>query len=85
MHNPKHQLTTNAGAPVVDNQNVMTGGPRGPQLLQDVWFLENPARAMGDAPQEIKIRHIVNCFKADADYGKGVAAAMGISMSAVPL
>ncbi len=31
-------LTTNAGAPVVDNQNVMTAGPRGPQLLQDVWY-----------------------------------------------
>jgi len=30
------KLTTNAGAPVVDNQNVMTAGPRGPQLLQDV-------------------------------------------------
>jgi len=33
-------LTTNAGAPVADNQNVMTAGPRGPQLLQDVWYLE---------------------------------------------
>jgi catalase len=34
----KRKLTTNAGAPVPDNQNVMTAGPRGPQLLQDVWF-----------------------------------------------
>ena len=34
------RLTTNAGAPVVDNQNVMTAGLRGPQLLQDVWYLE---------------------------------------------
>ncbi|MCK9233442.1 MAG: catalase, partial [Syntrophales bacterium] len=34
------KLTTRAGAPVVDNQNVLTAGPRGPQLLQDVWFLE---------------------------------------------
>jgi catalase len=33
-------LTTIAGAPVVDNQNVVTAGPRGPMLLQDVWFLE---------------------------------------------
>jgi len=32
-------LTTNAGAPVVDNQNIMTAGPRGPALLQGVWFL----------------------------------------------
>ena len=36
-------LTTAAGCPVVDNQNVMTAGPRGPQLLQDVWFLEKLA------------------------------------------
>jgi len=34
------KLTTVAGAPVVDNQNTMTAGPRGPALLQDVWFLE---------------------------------------------
>ena len=39
----KKKLTTRAGAPVVDNQNVMTAGPRGPQLLQDVWFLEKLA------------------------------------------
>ncbi len=37
------KLTTAAGAPVVDNQNVITAGPRGPQLLQDVWFLEKLA------------------------------------------
>ena len=36
----KKKLTTNAGAPVVDNQNIMTAGRRGPALLQDVWFLE---------------------------------------------
>lgn len=39
----KKPLTTAFGAPVVDNQNVMTAGPRGPQLLQDVWFLEKLA------------------------------------------
>ncbi len=39
----KHPLTTAAGAPVVDNQNVMTAGPRGPMLLQDVWYLEKLA------------------------------------------
>ncbi|PKL90637.1 MAG: catalase [Candidatus Goldiibacteriota bacterium HGW-Goldbacteria-1] len=37
------KLTTAAGAPVADNQNVMTAGKRGPQLLQDVWFLEKLA------------------------------------------
>ena len=39
----KKKLTTNAGAPVTDNQNVLTAGPRGPMLLQDVWFLEKLA------------------------------------------
>jgi catalase len=39
----KKTLTTAAGAPVPDNQNVMTAGPRGPLLLQDVWFLEKLA------------------------------------------
>jgi catalase len=39
----QRKLTTAAGAPVPDNQNVITAGPRGPQLLQDVWFLEKLA------------------------------------------
>ncbi|PHQ91921.1 MAG: catalase [Sulfurimonas sp.] len=39
----KDKLTTNAGAPVVDNQNVKTAGARGPQLLEDIWFLEKMA------------------------------------------
>lgn len=39
----KKKLTTAGGCPVTDNQNVMTAGPRGPQLLQDVWFLEKLA------------------------------------------
>ena len=37
------KLTTAAGAPVVDNQNVITAGPLGPMLLQDVWHLEKLA------------------------------------------
>jgi len=43
MANQKKKLTTNAGAPVTDNQNVLTAGPRGPMLLQGVWFLEKLA------------------------------------------
>ncbi len=39
----KPRLTTAAGAPVPDNQNTMTAGPRGPALLQDVWLLEKLA------------------------------------------
>ncbi len=50
---------------------------------QKVLF-ENTARAMGDAPREIKIRHIGNCLKADQAYGEGVASALGIPISEVP-
>ncbi len=39
----KQKLTNSVGAPVADNQNVMTAGPRGPQMLQDVWYLEKLA------------------------------------------
>lgn len=39
----KKKLTTSVGCPVVDNQNVLTAGPEGPRLLQDVWFLEKLA------------------------------------------
>lgn len=34
------KLTTAAGAPVVDNNRVLTAGPMGPMLMQDVWYLE---------------------------------------------
>ena len=40
---PFSQLTTDFGAPVVDNQNSMTAGPRGPLLAQDLWLNEKLA------------------------------------------
>jgi len=49
---------------------------------QQVLF-ENTNRAMGDAPREIKIRHISNCLKADKAYGQGVADALGIQKNEV--
>ena len=36
-------LTTSSGAPVADNQNSMTAGPRGPVLMQDFHLLEKLA------------------------------------------
>jgi catalase len=47
-------------------------------------LFENTARAMGDAPRMIKIRHIGNCLKADPGYGAGVAEALDIPLSEVP-
>ncbi|MCF6150254.1 MAG: catalase [Candidatus Kuenenia sp.] len=50
---------------------------------QQIVLFENTARSMGDAPNEIKIRHIKNCLKADPAYGEGVGNALGVSMSEV--
>jgi len=47
-------------------------------------LFDNTARAMGDAPKEIKMRHIGNCLKADPAYGKGVAKALGMSLDELP-
>ena len=41
-------------------------------------LFENTARAMGDAPREVKVRHVGNCTKADPAYGAGVARALGV-------
>ena len=39
------KVFTNAtGAPVADNTNIMTAGPRGPALLQDIWLVEKLAQ-----------------------------------------
>lgn len=41
---------------------------------------ENTARAMGDCKLFIKQRHVRNCYRADEEYGAGVAAALGIDL-----
>jgi catalase len=40
---PRNKLTSINGAPVADNFNIQTAGPRGPAMLQDVWLLEKLA------------------------------------------
>ncbi len=40
---PVTHLTMNNGAPVPDNQNSQTAGPRGPLLAQDLWLNEKLA------------------------------------------
>lgn len=40
---PVTHMTTNQGAPVADNQNSLTAGPRGPLLSQDLWLHEKLA------------------------------------------
>src|SRR6202051_4078106 len=37
------KFTNATGAPVADNTNIMTAGPRGPGLLTDIWPIEKMA------------------------------------------
>ena len=37
------KLTNEVGAPVADNENSITAGPRGPVVMQDVWLMEKMA------------------------------------------
>lgn len=37
------KLTNEVGAPVADNRNSQTAGPRGPLMMQDVWLMEKLA------------------------------------------
>ena len=43
-------------------------------------LFDNTARAMGDARQHIKERHVANCLRADPAYGEGVARALGLDI-----
>ena len=44
MNDPKFpKLTNEVGAPVAENENSLTAGPRGPVMMQDVWLLEKLA------------------------------------------
>jgi len=43
MSDSNSKLTRTNGAPVSNHQDVMTAGPRGPMVMQDLWFLEKMA------------------------------------------
>ncbi len=44
MADSKPVFTNATGAPVADNTNILTAGPRGPALLQDIWLIEKLAQ-----------------------------------------
>jgi catalase len=41
--NDGRKLTNEVGAPIPDNENSITAGPRGPVMMQDVWLMEKMA------------------------------------------
>src|SRR5690606_5234268 len=46
-------------------------------------LFQNTATQVGGADKFIQIRHIRNCYKADPEYGEGVANALGLTMEEV--
>ena len=42
-NNQPKKMTTAFGAPVPNDDDFKTAGPRGPLLMEDVWFLEKMA------------------------------------------
>jgi catalase len=65
QHDKTPLMTSAAGAPVGDNQNSLTAGPRGPMLLQDVWFLEKLAHFDREVIPERRVH-----AKGSGAYGK---------------
>lgn len=61
---PTETLTTASGAPVPNNQNSLTVGPRGPVLMQDFWLIEK----MGHFNRERLPERVVHA-KGSAAYG----------------
>ena len=59
---PVTHLTTEAGAPVVDNQNSMTAGARGPLLAQDLWLNESFAEFISCFSLE-KVKNSLTIYK----------------------
>lgn len=51
---------------------------------QEVLF-KNTAAEVGGAEKFIQERHIVNCYRADPEYGKGVASVLGIDIGTINL
>ncbi len=56
----KKKLTTAAGAPVGDNQNIQTAGSHGPALMQNVWMFEKLAHFNRERIPE-RIVHAKGC------------------------
>ncbi|PTJ01367.1 catalase [Staphylococcus simulans] len=48
-------------------------------------IFQNTANEMEGVTLEVKERHIRHCYKADPEYGKGVAKAMGIDINSIDL
>ena len=44
-------------------------------------LFDNTAAAMVGVPEEIKLRWITHCTRADSEYGRGIAQALGLKLS----
>jgi catalase len=95
----KPTLTSTAGAPIAGNQNSVTAGPRGPLLMQDFQpgnlfrlmtqaqkdaLMNNIAESMHGIPVEIIRRQVGHFYRADPNYGIGVATRLGLAVGDLP-
>ncbi|WP_230173337.1 catalase [Rhizobium sp. CECT 9324] len=73
-------MTTAAGAPVADNFNIETAGPRGPALLQDIWLIEKLAHfdreVIPERRMHAKGAGAYGTFKVTADITRYTKAAL---------
>jgi catalase len=89
------KLTTASGAPIDNDQQTLTAGPRGPALMQDVHLMEklshfnrehligNIVAHLGNAQKRIQLRQTALFFKADPDYGRRAAKGLGLDVKQV--
>ena len=79
MAKKSKRLTTASGAPVDDDQNTVTAGPRGPALMQDVHLMEKLAHFNRERiPERVvhaKGAGAYGVFECTADMGKYTRAA----------
>lgn len=77
---PVTHLTTAFGAPVSDNQNSLTAGPRGPLLAQDVWLNEKLANFVREVIPERRMHAkgsgAFGTFKVTNDIGQYTRASI---------
>lgn len=96
MNMPDPRLTNEVGAPVADNENTLTIGPRGPAALQDVWLLEKmahfnreviPERRMhakgSGAYGTFTVTHDVRCWTKAKVFGPGEKTDVFVRFSTV--
>jgi hypothetical protein len=86
-------LTKSDDIGTADNADVIASGGGSEPLTQVFLCIRNSeslhrvfiesVKSFANRPKKIQLRHIGNCLKADPVYSKGIASALGITLSEV--